>query len=78
MSLLTYLRARSLKDGFGRGRRGWFAVGVVVWGARLLRRLAGRRPQNLSIETLKPGQSVTVSALEPGRSSKRRREGRRR
>ena len=33
MSILSYLRARSLKDGFGRGRRGWFIVGVVVWGA---------------------------------------------
>ncbi len=78
MSLLTYLRARSLKDGFGRGRRGWFVIGVVVWGARLLRRLAGRRPQNVSTETLKPGQSVTVSALEPSRPSKRPRAGRRR
>jgi len=74
VSVLSYLRARSLKDGFGRGRRGWFAVGVVVWGARLLRRVVGRRPQNVSIETLRPGQSVTVSALEP----RRRRGGRRR
>lgn len=76
MSILSYLRARSLKDGFGRGRRGWFAVGVVVWGARLLRRVVGRRPQNVSIETLKPGQSVTVTALDPRRPGVHRRAGR--
>lgn len=72
MSVLSYLRARSLKDGFGRGRRGWFAVGVVVWGARLLRRIVGRRPQHVSTETLRPGQSVMVSALESRRRGRRR------
>ncbi|MFZ9540895.1 MAG: hypothetical protein ACO292_07120 [Ilumatobacteraceae bacterium] len=72
MSILSYLRARSLKDGFGRGRRGWFIVGVVVWGARLLRRVTGRRPQVVSIESLKPGQTMSVSALEPRRGRRRR------
>lgn len=71
MALLSYLRARSLKDGFGRGRRGWFAVGVVVWGARLVRRVVARRPQNLAAEKLKPGESVTITALPPTRGRRR-------
>lgn len=71
MALLSYLRARSLKDGFGRGRRGWFAVGVVVWGARLVRRFLARRPQNLAAEKLKPGESVTITAIPPARGRRR-------
>ena len=71
MALLSYLRTRSLKDGFGRGRRGWFAVGVVVWGARLLRRSVARRSESLSQEKLKPGESVTITAIAPVRGRRR-------
>ena len=61
----AFLRMRSLREGFVRGRRGWFAVGVVVWSARLLRRIASRRPESLGTEVLNPGQSIRISALEP-------------
>lgn len=62
--MFAFLRARSLREGFLRGRRLWTAVGVVVWGARLLRRLAARRPQSLGTERIEPGQSITISASE--------------
>lgn len=60
--MFAFLRARSLREGFLRGRRGWMAIGVVVWSVRLVRRLARRGPERISTETLVSGQSVTISA----------------
>jgi hypothetical protein len=65
MALMSYLRARSVKEGLLAGRRSWFVVGVIVWGFRLLRKLSSRSPQVVSTEVLRPGQTVSVSALEP-------------
>jgi hypothetical protein len=62
--VFAFLRARSLRRGFFGGSRGWFAVGVVVWGARLMRRLVGRRPEVVAVEKVDPGRSVTVSSVE--------------
>ena len=63
MGLLSYLRTRSLRDGLVKGRRGWFAVGVVVWTLRLIRRLGQRRPQSISTEVLQPGESISITSL---------------
>ena len=63
--MLSYLRSRSVKEGLARGRRVWFIVGVFVWGARLLRRIGRRTPQMVSTEKLRPGQTLSVSAMEP-------------
>ena len=65
MALMSYLRARSVKEGLLGGRRSWLVVGVIVWGFRLLRKLSSRSPQVVSTEVLRPGQTVSVSALEP-------------
>ena len=65
MALMSYLRARSVKEGLLGGQRSWFVVGVIVWGFRLLRKLSSRSPQVVSTEVLRPGQTVSVSALEP-------------
>jgi len=62
--MFAFLRARSLREGFLRGRRAWTAVGVVVWGVRLIRRLAARRPQIVASERLEPGQSITTTASD--------------
>lgn len=62
--MFAFLRARSLREGFLRGRRAWTVVGVVVWGVRLIRRLAARRPQIVGSERLEPGQSITITASD--------------
>ncbi len=72
MAILSYLRARSLKEGLLRGRRGWFAIGVVLWTVRLVRRISSRSPQIVSKETLRAGESVSISSLEREGRSKRR------
>ena len=72
MAILSYLRTRSLKEGLIRGRRGWFAIGVVLWTVRLVRRISSRSPQIVSKEILRAGESVSISSLEREGRSKRR------
>ena len=72
MAILSYLRTRSLKEGLLRGRRGWFAIGVVLWTVRLVRRMSRRSPQIVSKEILRAGESVSISSLEREGRSKRR------
>ena len=76
--MFAFLRARSLRHGFLGGRRGWFAIGVVVWGARVLRHLVGRRPEVVSIEKIDPGRSITISSIERRDASSERHRRRRR
>jgi len=72
VAILSYLRTRSLKEGLIRGRRGWFAIGVVLWTVRLVRRISSRSPQIVSKEILRAGESVSISSLEREGRSKRR------
>ncbi|CAB4718285.1 unannotated protein [freshwater metagenome] len=65
MALMSYLRSRSVKEGLLGGRRSWFIIGVFVWGFKLIRKMTSRSPQVVSTEVLRPGQTVSVSALEP-------------
>lgn len=64
MSLVSYLSRRGVRDGLLGGRRPWLVAGAVVWTLRLVRRLAGRRPELVTRETLKAGDSITVSSVE--------------
>ncbi|MFZ9383405.1 MAG: hypothetical protein ACO27U_01900 [Ilumatobacteraceae bacterium] len=66
----SFLRSRSLRRGFLGSSRAWFAVGVVVWGSRLAKRILGRRPEVVSVERIEPGRSMIVSSVE--RSGRRR------
>ena len=72
MAILSYLRTRSLKEGLVRGRRGWFAIGLVLWTVRLVRRISSRSPQIVSKEILRAGETVSISSLEREGRSKRR------
>lgn len=63
-SLGSYVRARGIKDGLLRGNRMWTVLGAVVWGARLIARMAGRRPEIVAREVLAPGQSITITSIE--------------
>jgi hypothetical protein len=65
MAIGRYLRTRGFKDGVLSGRRGWLAIGALVWSGRLLKRILSRPAQLVAVERLEPGQSLTVSALAP-------------
>ena len=67
MGAFALLRTRSLREGLVKGRRGWFAVGVVVWSIRGLRLLARRQSQVVSVEKIAEGQSVLIRTTAPSR-----------
>ena len=63
LSPTAFLRRGALYKGLFGGNRGWMAVGVVLWGPRLMKRLLGRSEEVLAVEKLKPGQFVRIEAL---------------
>ena len=57
-------RRRSARRLFS-GRRAWRGIYSTVFTVRLLRKLLGFGPQFVSLEKLKPGQFVSVRAIDP-------------
>ena len=47
------------------GNRGWMAVGAVLWGPRLFRKVFGKQEQVIAIEKLTAGQYVSVESIPP-------------
>ena len=48
------------------------AIGAMVWGPRLMKRVLGRNEQIIATEVLQPGQSVYLRAIEPSTRAERR------
>lgn len=70
------LRRNALYKGLFGGSRGWLAVGAVVWGPRLMKRLLGRNEKVVATEVLKPGQSLYLQTI-PQQTREQRRAARR-
>jgi hypothetical protein len=68
-SLSSALRKRAMRQGLLEGRSGWQTLALVFLGISVMKRLSGPKVQILASEKLRPGQSVTVSAV-PQRSSR--------
>ena len=67
------IRRAALYRGVFGSSRGWRAVAVVVFGGRFLLRTLGRSEEVVSLERLRPGQSVTITAIRPETRRDRRR-----
>jgi hypothetical protein len=63
--VFRYLRQRSLAAGFLGESKFWLRVGVVVWSAHLLKRVASRGPRSVYEAELEPGQTLVISDLRP-------------
>ena len=59
------LRRSALYKGVFGGSRGWLAVGAVLWGPRLLKRLMGKNEEVIATEKLVAGQFVRLEAIRP-------------
>lgn len=78
MPLGGYLRTRGVKDGLFDGRRLWLAIGLVMWTGRILKKVLVRPSEVISLERLKPGESLLVSAHAAQDSPAQARRSRRR
>lgn len=74
ISPAVYVRRRALYDGVLGSSTLWKLVAAAVFGRSVLRRVLGRHPEHLSVERLRPGQSVQVIALGPRGSRRQRRQ----
>ena len=72
LSPIAALRRNAISKGLLGGRRGWMAIGAVVWGARLLRKLLVRSEEVVAVEKLEPGQVLRLEAIEPPTRAERR------
>lgn len=59
------LRRSALYKGVFGGHRGWMAVGAVLWGPRILRRVFGKQEEIVAVERLTAGQSVRLESIKP-------------
>ncbi|MBI5090080.1 MAG: hypothetical protein HZB15_14790 [Actinobacteria bacterium] len=66
------LRRNALYRGLLGGSRGWLAVGAVMFGTRLLRRVAGKQEEVLTVEKPHPGEAIRIDAIPPGTRRQRR------
>lgn len=76
--LAEYAAEESLRRG-AAGSKPWIAVGTVVWGARLGRRLLARRERILLTEPLEPGERIVIheAPRRPPRGRKARKAAKR-
>jgi hypothetical protein len=72
LSPTAFLRRGALYKGVFGGRRGWMAVGAVLWGPKLVKRFFGRNEEIVTTEKLTAGQFVRIEAIQP--SSRRQRK----
>ncbi|MCB9380137.1 MAG: hypothetical protein R2694_10945 [Ilumatobacteraceae bacterium] len=65
LSPVAYLRRGAVYKGVLGGRRGWMAVGAVLWTPKLLKKAFGKNEEIVATEKLKPGQFVRLEAIPP-------------
>jgi hypothetical protein len=77
LSLSALIRTRAIQRGILGTSPMWRAVAVLLFGRRFLKRIFGKRPENLGTEKLVAGQAVQITAIPPpsghGRHGARRR-----
>jgi hypothetical protein len=57
------LRRRAMRRGLLEGKSGWQAIALVMVGISVLKRLSGSKVEILTSEKLRPGQSMSVTAV---------------
>lgn len=72
LSPFAALRRNSITKGFLGGSSGWMAVGFVVWGGRLLRKVIGRNEEIVATEKLEPGQFLQLRTITPPSRAERK------
>ena len=66
------LRRNALYRGLLGGSRAWLAVGALIWGRGMLKRVIGKQEQVLLVEKLVPGQAMRIDAIAPDTRRHRR------
>lgn len=71
--MLRLLRLTSFRRGVMGGSRAWTIVATVLFGVRLLKKIAGSEPEVVHTSRLRPGESLVIRHDLPKRSARRAR-----
>ena len=63
LSPFALARRNAIYKGVLGGERGWLVVGGVVWGVRLLKKTFGKSEEVVTIETMQPGQWMSLRTI---------------
>lgn len=70
---IVLLKRNALRKGVMGNSGGWKAIAVVVFGGRFLKKILVKEPEVVSVEKLRPGQTVTITSIERDTRRNRRR-----
>ena len=76
LSPVLLIRSRAISRGIFGSDPFWRAVAIIIFGRRLLKRIAGKNEEYLGTERLTAGQLVQIEAIAP--PARRDRRGARR
>jgi hypothetical protein len=65
LSPFAYVRRAGFYKGLLGGNRGWLVLGGLFYGGRKLKTTFGRTEEVAAVETLKPGEFVTIRTIVP-------------
>jgi len=66
VSRVALLRRRAMRRGLFGGSKGWTYLWVVLFAARMLRKLTTGKEEILLTETIEPGQTFVISGGRRG------------
>jgi hypothetical protein len=72
LSPFALARRNGIYKGVLGGDRTWLAVGAVFWGGRILKKSLGRNEEIVTLETMEPGQWMSLRTIPP--STRRQRK----
>lgn len=63
----SIIRRKSINKGLLGDDRLWRTIFFVIFGRRVLRKVMGSEPELLSVEKLKPNESLVIETVHPKR-----------
>jgi hypothetical protein len=72
LSPIGLARRAAFSKGLLGGNRTWMAVGAGLWLVRTGRRAFGRTEEHVSLDKLRPGQSMEIRTIVPSTRRDRR------
>lgn len=65
LSPTVLLKRSGFYKGVLGGSKGWLAVFLLIWGRGKAKSAFGKTEQTIAVETLKPGEFVTLRTIKP-------------
>jgi len=72
LSPFALARRNAIYKGVLDGKRGWLIVGGIVWGGRFLRKAFGKNEEFVTLETMKPGEWMSLRTIPAGKRRDKR------